>query len=55
MPESWGCPNDTGNAPPGGRTAGRSPFRRAEREACVTLADGYDKLAEIIEAQRACR
>lgn len=54
MPESWDPERYRQRAKEWRDKAFAVPEGR-EREACVTLADGYDKLAEIIEAQRACR
>jgi hypothetical protein len=54
MPDSWDPERYKERAKAWRDKAASFPEGR-ERDACVTLAEGYEKLAELIEAQRPCR
>jgi hypothetical protein len=51
MPDSWDPERYKERAKAWRDKAASLPEGR-ERDACVTLAEGYEKLAELIEAQR---
>jgi len=51
MPESWDAGEYRNRATAWLQKAETLPAGR-ERDACLTLADGYTKLAELLEAQQ---
>jgi hypothetical protein len=51
MPESWDAGEYLNRATAWLQKAETLPAGR-ERDACLTLADGYTKLAELLEAQQ---
>ena len=53
MPDSWDSERYRERAKEWRDRAASLPEGR-ERDACVTIAEGYEKLVEIIEAQRPC-
>jgi hypothetical protein len=54
MPDSWDPERYKQLAKEWRDRAASLPEGR-DRDACVTIAEGYKRLAEIIEAQRTCR
>ena len=53
MPDSWDSERYRERAKEWRDRAASLPEGR-ERDACVTIAEGYEKLVEIIEARRPC-